>query len=149
MMHLVFPLLIRWIALYPVDRALRHLNNLDQMCFRSIRSIAPLGLVTWSVWLTRLVTWSRGWWPDLGWQIINLIWCKGLLTFFGFTNLHFSPFIESSDEEDNVENIHKRGEDFSVLLEKSGKDAVVLVHSIPSSLYRWNKVKPVGLFYKR
>ena len=89
-----------------------------------------------------------GWWPDLGWQIINLIWCKGLLTFFGFTNLHFSPFIESSDEEDNVENIHKRGEDFSVLLEKSGKDAVVLVHSIPSSLYRWNKVKSVGLYYK-
>lgn len=47
---------------------------------------------------------------------------------FGFhgTNLHISPFIESSGEEDNVENIQKRGEDFSVLLEKSGKDAVDL-----------------------
>ena len=57
-----------------------------------------------------------------------LIWCKSLLTLFGFhrTNLHISPFVESSDEEDNVENIQKRGEDFSVLLEKSGKDAVVV-----------------------
>lgn len=72
----------------------------------------------------------------------------GLLTLFGFhrTNLYISPFIESSDEEDNVENIQKRGEDFSVLLEKSGQDAVVLVHSISSSLCRWSIVKSVGLY---
>ena len=33
MMCLVFLVFIHWIGIYPVDRALRHLNNLGQMSF--------------------------------------------------------------------------------------------------------------------
>ena len=32
-MCLVFLVFIHWIVIYPVDRALRHLNNLGQMSF--------------------------------------------------------------------------------------------------------------------
>ena len=32
-MRLVFLILIHWIVIYPVYRALRHLNNLGQMSF--------------------------------------------------------------------------------------------------------------------
>ena len=34
---------------------------------------------------------------------------------------HVSSSLDTSDEEDSTTNVQKRGEDFSVLLQKSGK----------------------------